>query len=291
MTSFRGIWIPLITPFRDGAVDYDAAARLAQHYAGQGIAGLVVCGTTGEAATLSDEEQDLLLATVVDAAGPQCSVAMGLAGNDTAAAVEAARRFDRSKACALLVTVPYYVRPSQAGMLAHFQAVAAATALPIILYNIPYRTGANLEVQTARVLAENPQFAAIKESGGNLNQLMDLLRDTPLQVLSGEDHLIFTACALGATGAIAAAAHVRPDLFVAMVQHVQAGRREEARALHNRLLPLVRLLFSEPNPGPIKALLSRQGWIRNELRLPMTPASAGCEAQVVEALARLDAPC
>lgn len=287
MPSFEGIWLPLITPFRDGSVDLSAAARLAAHYAGAGVYGLVVCGTTGEAATLSDDEQRQLLAAVIEAAGPRCPVAMGLSGNDTAAAAAAARRLDDYPLAALLVTAPYYVRPSQDGIRRHFEAIAAATRHPIILYNIPYRTGVNVDIDTVRALAANPQFVAIKESGGNLAQLMDLLRETPLRVLSGEDHLIFTACALGAHGAIAAAAHVRPELFVRLFESLRGGRLAEARALHERLLPVVRLLFSEPNPGPIKAVLAAQGWIADELRLPMTPASAACRAQLAAALAAI----
>jgi 4-hydroxy-tetrahydrodipicolinate synthase len=287
MTSFEGIWVPLVTPFRDGAVDHDAAHRLAAHYAAR-VHGLIVCGTTGEAATLSGEEQERLLETVTKAAGPRCPVAMGLAGNDTAAVAAAARQLE-TRAAAFLVTAPYYVRPSRDGIRRHFETVAGATRRPIILYNIPYRTGVNIDVATVRALAANPQFVAIKESGGDLPQLMDLLRDTPLKVLCGEDHLILAACALGAHGAIAAAAHVRPDLFVAMYEQLRAGALPAARALHNRLLPVVRLLFSEPNPGPIKAALAAQGWIADELRLPMTPASAACRAQLQMALAVLAA--
>jgi 4-hydroxy-tetrahydrodipicolinate synthase len=285
LQTFEGIWIPLVTPFRDGRVDLAAAARLAQYYASSGVSGLIVCGTTGEAATLADEEQDQLLVTVL--AAVKCPVLMGLGSYDTAAAVQRARRFAKLGAHGLLATVPYYVRPSQGGIRRHFEAIADATALPVVLYNIPYRTGVNLEIETARALAQHPRIVAIKESGGDLNQLMDLLRETPLRVLCGEDHLIFTACTLGAHGAIAAAAHVRPDLFVAMHAHLRAGRLGEARALHDRLLPMVRALFSEPNPGPIKAVLARQGWIENELRLPMTSASPVCEQRLVQALVQL----
>lgn len=284
MQSFEGIWLPLVTPFRKGMVDLAAAARLAAHYARRGVHGLVVCGTTGEAATLSDDEQLRLLAAVVEAAGP-CPVAMGISGSDTAAVAAAARRCGTLPVAALLVTAPGYVRPSQDGIRRHFEAVAAATDRPIMLYNIPYRTGVNIDVATVRALAANPQFVAIKESGANLPQLMDLLRETPLRVLCGEDHLIFTAGALGAHGAVAAAAHVRPELFVALYGHLRAGRLAEARALHNRLLPVVRLLFAEPNPGPVKAALAAAGWIEDELRLPMTRASESCRAQLHAALA------
>lgn len=284
MAQFEGIWLPLITPFRGGEVDLAAAARLAAHFVGQGVHGLIVCGTTGEAATLSREEQTGLLAAVIQAAGARCPVAMGVSGNDTRRVAETARHFAQLQPAALLVTAPYYTRPSQEGIRRHFEAVAAATARPIMLYNIPYRTGVNIEVATVAALARNPQFVAIKESGGNLNQLIDLLRETPLRVLCGEDHLIFAACALGAHGAVAAAAHVRPELFVAMVERLRAGRIDEARRLHNDLLPMVRALFAEPNPAPIKALLAAQGWVENELRLPMTRASEACRATLMALL-------
>ena len=288
MTRFEGIWLPLITPFRDGAVDLRALQALARRYAGAGLDGLIVCGTTGEPATLDDGEKVAVLDSVLEAAGGRCPVVMGLGGNDTRAAVGALDALRGRALAGLLVVAPYYTRPSQDGIRAHFQAIAQATELPLILYNIPYRTGVNVELATLQALCRAcPNVVAIKESGGNINQLMDLIRDTRLQVLSGEDHLIYTALCLGGAGAIAAAAHVRPELCVAMYRAFRAGRLDEARAISYRLLPLIRLLFAEPNPGPIKAVLALEGLIAEELRLPMTPVSEACRQALREALAGL----
>ncbi|HSW12517.1 MAG TPA: 4-hydroxy-tetrahydrodipicolinate synthase [Solimonas sp.] len=290
MSVFEGIWIPLVTPFRQGAVDLKAADRLAAHLAGSGIAGLVVCGTTGEAATLSEAEQEQLLACVQQAVRGRCAVMMGIAGNDTAAVAAAARRYTALAPAGLLVAAPYYVRPSQEGIRRHFEAVAAAAPLPIVIYNIPYRTGVNIEPATCRALAANSQFVAIKESGGgNFNQLSDLLHETPLRVLSGEDHLIFSTVCLGGHGAIAAAAHLYPERYVRMVELLRRGELAAARAIHDGLLPLIRLLFAEPNPAPLKAALAAQGWIGEELRLPMTPVSEACREALRAMLRRMDA--
>ncbi|HRE16739.1 MAG TPA: dihydrodipicolinate synthase family protein, partial [Rhodocyclaceae bacterium] len=171
---------------------------------------------------------------------------------------------------------PYYTRPAQAGILAHFGALAAATALPIVLYNIPYRTGINLDLDTVQALCAHPNIVGIKESGGNMNQLMDLIEHTRLAVLSGEDHLIYTTLALGGQGAISAAAHLLPERFVQLYAFARSGEWAKARTLARQLRPLVQNLFSEPNPGPIKAVLAREGRIAEELRLPMTPVSAAC---------------
>ncbi|WP_051710362.1 4-hydroxy-tetrahydrodipicolinate synthase [Andreprevotia chitinilytica] len=284
---FEGIWVPMVTPFRDGAVDLPAARRLAQHLCGGGIAGLVLFGTTGEASTVSGVEQQALFHAVREVV--PVPIVVGLSGANTAAVASAAKGWQEQGADGLLVTAPYYVRPSQEGIRRHFEAVAAATMLPIILYNIPYRTGVNIEVATVQALAANPQFVAIKESGGgNLEQLVALIEETPLKVLCGEDALIFTAACLGAHGAISAAANVRPDLYVAMLAQINAGNLVEARKLAQVLRPVIRDLFIEPNPAPAKAALALTGVIANELRLPMCTMSAAGEAQLQTTLARLE---
>ncbi|GLS03103.1 4-hydroxy-tetrahydrodipicolinate synthase [Chitiniphilus shinanonensis] len=285
---FEGIWVPMVTPLRDGALDLPAAARLASHLAGSGIAGLVLCGTTGEASALSATERRALFDAVRQAV--DLPLIVGVSGSATAAVVEQAASWDEAGAAGLLVAAPYYVRPSQAGVRAHFEAVAGATRLPIVLYNIPYRTGVNIEVDTVRALARNPQFVAIKESGGgSLAQLAALLAHTPLTVLCGEDAQLFPAFCLGAQGAIAAAAHLHPQRYVQLLADVRAGRLAEAREQARRLQPLIAALFSEPNPAPLKAALSHAGWLADELRLPMLPAGGDCRRQLDEALGMLSA--
>lgn len=289
MQVFEGIWLPLITPFRDGEVDLAAAQRLVRHYIDAGIHGFVVCGTTGEPATMDEAEQLALLDAVLDAAEERRPVVMGLGSNDTRAALQALDAIQRRPVAGLLTATPYYTRPSQQGIAAHFRAIASATPLPLILYNVPYRTGVTLDPATAQALAEVPNIVAIKESGGDMNRLMDLIRDTRLQVLSGEDHLSFTTLCLGGSGAIAAAAHLYPEWHVRMYELFRQGELVRARAIAAGLLPLTRALFSEPNPAPIKALLAQQGWIAEELRLPMTAVSAECRAQLIGALAQAGA--
>jgi 4-hydroxy-tetrahydrodipicolinate synthase len=274
MQAFEGIWLPLITPFRDGEVDLPAARRLVSHYIDAGIHGFVVCGTTGEAATLDETEQLAMLDVVLEGVDGRRPVVMGVTSNDTRETLRMLRAIERRPVAGLLSAAPYYSRPSQLGIAAHFRAIAAETPLPLILYNIPYRTGVNIDLATVQALADVPTIVAIKESGGNMNQLMDLIRETRLQVLSGEDHLIFTTLCLGGAGAIAAAAHLRPQQHVQVYESFRAGDVMLARELASDLLPITRALFAEENPAPIKALLAQQGFIAEELRLPMTPVSS-----------------
>lgn len=274
MTSFTGIWVPIVTPFKNGEVDFPAAQKLADELINHGIHGLVVCGTTGEAAALDDIEQAALLSAINEVAANRCPVAMGISGSSTRTVAEKVKRFNHHAPAAYLLSAPSYVRPSQQGILWHFQAVAAQTDIPIIIYNIPARTGVNIDAATIAALAQDERFTAVKESSGQLSQVKEILDSTRLQLLSGDDALLLSTLMLGGHGAISAAAHIRPDLFVHLYDLIRAGRNEEAAELFNALLPLIRLLFSEPNPGPLKAALAMQGKLRETLRLPMTPMSA-----------------
>jgi 4-hydroxy-tetrahydrodipicolinate synthase len=272
-SRFEGIWIPVVTPFRHGLVDLDATQRLAVDLVDSGVHGLVVCGTTGEAATLDEDEQTAMLCAVLEAVGSRCPVAMGIAGSNTREVVKKVTRLNQFDTAGYLITPPSYVCPSQQGILLHFQAISAATDRSIVLYNIPARTGVNIEQATAMALAADPNFVAIKQCGGNISRITDLLNQTSLKVFCGDDALIFTTLCLGGHGAISAAAHIRPDLYVRLFDLVRAGKIEQARTTFNALLPLIQHLFSEPNPGPVKAALALQGRIHEELRLPMTPIS------------------
>jgi 4-hydroxy-tetrahydrodipicolinate synthase len=287
MTRFEGVWVPMVTPFRYGRVDVEAAQRLAAGLADDGVHGLVVCGTTGEAATLSATEQNTLLSAVLEAAGSRCPVVMGISGCDTRAMADRVTRLEDRGIAGFLVSAPAYVRPSQEGILLHFRTIASSTGRPILIYNIPYRTGVNIEPATVKALSTDGRFAAIKECGGNIQQLMDLINETPLKVLCGEDSLTFVTLCLGGHGAIAASAHIRPDLHVRLFELIRAGQIERARSISRALLPLIRLLFSEPNPGPVKTALALQGKITEELRMPMMSASEGCRKQLESALERV----
>ncbi|MDC8758686.1 4-hydroxy-tetrahydrodipicolinate synthase [Janthinobacterium fluminis] len=284
---FQGIWVPMVTPFRDGEVDYAAARALATALAASGIHGLVVCGTTGEAAMLSEAEQTMLLAEVLDAVGPHFPVVMGVGGSDTRAVAARAQRFNDHPLAGLLISAPAYVRPSQLGILRHFQAMSAATDHSIILYNVPARTGINIAPATVAELSQDTRFVAIKEAGGDMQQLTELLLTTRLDVLGGDDALLLATLCAGGHGAISAAAQIRPDLYVQLFDLVKSGQLHAAQQLFKALLPMIRLLFAEPNPGPIKAALAMQGRIRDELRLPMTPMSAAGKARLSAALEQL----
>jgi 4-hydroxy-tetrahydrodipicolinate synthase len=288
-TSFRGIWVPLVTPMERGDIDLARLQALADGLIAQGAHGLVVCGTTGEAPQLGLGEQAVALSAVLETARRRCPVLLGVGGSDTFAAASKVREFDDTDLAGYLVSTPAYVRPSQEGLLRHFETIADATDKPIVLYNVPARTGVNLELATARTLAQRPQFAAIKEAGGSLQRMEELVRHTPLSMLCGDDALLFAALCGGGHGAISASAHIRVDLYVQLYDLVRDGRLAEAMTLFDHLLPVIRLLFSEPNPAPLKAALAMQGLLRDELRLPMTPASSACRGHLAAALAALDA--
>jgi len=189
----------------------------------------------------------------------------------------------------LLVTPPHYIRPSQAGLADYFVRLADASSVPLILYNIPYRTGINISLETIRTLAQHERIVAIKDCGGDAAVTMQLIADGKLDVLSGEDHQIFSTLCLGGAGAITAAAHIRPDLYVRLVELVRSERIAEARRLFYQLLPLIQLLFKEPNPAMVKAALATMGCIRDELRPPMQVATAAWREQLAGELRRIAA--
>ncbi|MDB5766565.1 MAG: dapA2 [Collimonas fungivorans] len=287
MSIFEGIWVPLVTPFRQGKLDLYGAQQLALNLSAAGVHGLVVCGTTGEAATLSEHEQEKMLCSVMEAVQERCPVAMGISGSDTRAVTEKIERLNALRPAAFLVSAPSYVRPSQEGIRLHFEALAAVAESPLILYNIPARTGVNIDVATVSALEQHANIVAIKESSGNLAQTMELINRTDLRILCGDDTLLFNTLCLGGHGAISAAAHIRPDLFVHLFELVRAAQLGSARALFKQLLPMIQLLFSEPNPGPVKAALAMQGQIQDELRLPMTRMSAAGRVKLARALEKL----
>lgn len=281
--DFSGLWIPLVTPFNGNNIDHAALKGLVAHYRASGIAGLVVCGSTGEAAALSDEEQIDVLQMVM-AEAPGLPVVMGVSGYHLGKTAERIKTLGALGISGILLPAPSYIRPSQAGLVEWFTALADASAVPVILYDIPYRTGSTLELATLLSLASHPRICAIKDCGGDPAKTHALIADGRLQVLAGEDVNIFSTVSQGGHGAIAAAAHVHTERFVQVLALLKAGEIAQASALWAPLLPLIDGLFSEPNPGPLKALLARQGLLQNRLRSPMTPASAA----LVEKLQRLD---
>ncbi|AYF49106.1 4-hydroxy-tetrahydrodipicolinate synthase [Pseudomonas fluorescens] len=268
MSSFQGIWVPVVTPFHDGAIDFIGLHRLASHLLEQHVAGIMVCTTTGEAASLSRAEQLAVLDAVLQWV-PAHRVVMGLAGNNQGELLQFQGEVLKRPVAGLLVPAPSYIRPSQAGLEAFFRTVADASSAPIILYDIPYRTGVTFEQATLLNIVAHERIVAIKDCGGNLDTTLALLASGAVDVLCGEDIQIFNALCLGASGAIAASAHVRTAEFVALWQQVRDNQLAEARTTFLELVPLINTMFMEPNPAPVKAALALEGLISDELRAPM----------------------
>ncbi len=287
--DFSGLWIPLVTPFRDGAVDHAALAALTERLASSGIAGFVVCGSTGEAAALDANEQLAVLATVAKTV-PALPRIMGLSGYHLGKTVARVRELNDQGLAGLLVPAPSYIRPSQAGLLAWFEAIADASAAPLLVYDIPYRTGATIARETLLALAADARICGLKDCGGDMAKTRALIADGRLQVLAGEDAQIFSTVAEGGVGAIAASAHLHTARFVQVIRLMREGRLAEARPLWQALLPLIEALFAEPNPGPLKAVLARQGLMQDELRAPMTRASDALREQLSRLQAALSRP-
>lgn len=282
--DFSGLWLPLVTPFEHGEVDHRALKRLLAHYRDSGISGLVVCGSTGEAAALDEAEQLGLLQAVL-ALAPGLPVIMGVSGSHLGKAAARVRAVSALGISGILLPAPAYIRPSQAGLVEWFTTLADTSAVPLVLYDIPYRTGSQLALETLLALAAHPRIRALKDCGGDPAKTRALISDGRLQVLAGEDAAIFSTLVQGGHGAISAAAHLHTARFVEVLRRLRAGDQAGAQALWTPLLPLIAALFAEPNPGPLKAVLARQGLLRNELRSPMKPASAALSEQLL----RLDA--
>ncbi|NWB98435.1 4-hydroxy-tetrahydrodipicolinate synthase [Pseudomonas gingeri] len=286
MSSFQGIWVPLVTPFVNQAIDFVALRRLVAHLLDSGVDGIVVCGTTGEAAALGKHEQLAVLDAVLEWV-PSQRVVMGLAGNNLTELLQFQSEILKRTLAGLLVPAPYYIRPSQAGLEGFFKTVADASSVPIIVYDIPYRTGVSFEQATLLNIVAHENIVAIKDCGGNLGNTLALLASGLVDVLCGEDNQMFNALCLGATGAIAASAHLHPELFVQLHRQIQDQQLAAARTTFFQLTPLIQALFVEPNPGPVKTALALQGLIRDELRAPMQVSSEATSQHLENILATL----
>lgn len=290
-TDFSGLWIPLITPFRHGDVDHPALVGLVRHLAQQGIRGFVVCGSTGEAAALSEAEQLAVLHTVREAA-PGLPIIMGLSGYHLGDTLQWVGRVtaagNQPPLHGLLVPAPHYIRPAQGGLLHWFRTIAdtaGAQGVPTLLYDIPARTGVRMELATLLALAEHPHIRGVKDCGGDAGKTLALIADARLQVLAGDDLDVFATVAAGGAGSISAAAHFATARFAAVIEHLRAGQLHEAQHAWRPLPALIAAAFGEPNPAVIKAGLASQGWVANELRRPMVEASDGATRRLISALA------
>jgi 4-hydroxy-tetrahydrodipicolinate synthase len=286
---FHGAITAIITPFRNGRLDAPALRRLVGFQIRNGISGIVPCGTTGESATLSIEEHERVIDAVLDAADGRVPVIAGTGSNSTKEAVTLTRYARKAGADAALLITPYYNKPTQRGLLAHFTAVADSSDIPILLYNVPGRTGVNMAAETVARLAEVKNIVGVKEASGNLAQICDILRMTPRTfcVLSGDDGLYFPMLALGAKGVISVASNVVPKEMAALYDAFALGQVARAREIHFHLWPLLQALFIETNPVPVKTALAMMGKVREEFRLPlcgMSDANRKALAKVLSGL-------
>lgn len=283
----RGCGTALVTPFdRDGEVDERALGELVEWQVAEGVHFLVPCGSTGEAATMPPEEQARVVRLVAERAAGRVPIVAGAGSNDTRRAMQLSALMREAGATHLLHVSPMYNKPPQRGIVEHFRAVAEATDLPIVVYNVPGRTGSNVEAATALQLAELPNVVAIKEASGNLAQIGEILLHRPADfaVLSGDDALTLAVMAAGGDGVISVTSNATPRLMAQLVDACLAGDLAAARALHTRLVPWMSAAFVESNPLPAKAALAMLGRIENVLRLPLVPLDARHEGVVREAL-------
>jgi 4-hydroxy-tetrahydrodipicolinate synthase len=272
---FEGVFTALITPFRDGAVDERALTELVELQIAAGVSGLVPCGSTGEAATLSHAEHRRVVEVVVAAARGRVLVLAGTGSNSTAEAIELTLHAKEAGADGALLISPYYNKPPQDGIYEHYRAIAARTAFPLVVYNIPGRTASNILPETMARLAEIEQVVGVKESCGDFHQIARMLRLVPrdFAVLSGDDWALLPLLALGGRGVISTTSNVAPADVVELVRAFRGGDLSRAREVHERLLPLMDALFLDTNPIPVKSALALRGLVRDELRLPLVPMS------------------
>ena len=272
---FKGLGIALITPFKeDGSVDYDALIRLVDYQLNNGADFFCILATTGETPTLTREEKQKIKDLVVDYVQARVPILIGCGGNNTAAVVEELQTADFKGIDGILSVCPYYNKPSQEGLYQHFKAIAAATQLPVVLYNVPGRTGVNLQAATTVRLARDCQnIVAIKEASGNREQVDEIIKNKPadFDVISGDDSLTFPMVSCGAVGVISVIGNALPKEFSRMIRLQMRGEYDPARTIHHRFTDLFSLLFVDGNPAGVKAMLSEMGFIQNVLRLPLVP--------------------
>ena len=280
---FKGTGIALITPFKqDGAVDIEALERIVNHVIDGGADFLVALGTTSEAPTLTVAEKKQVVDTILKANAGRLPVMLGLGGNNTQAVIDAIQAQDFTGIGSILSVVPFYNKPNQRGMKAHFEAIADASPVPVVVYNVPGRVGVNLQAATCVELAKHPNIIAVKEASGNLMQIMEILRDKPadFDVISGDDGITQPLMALGATGVISVAANAYTKPFSQMMNAMKEGHTDEALRLHYAMLRMNQLIFADGSPAGIKCLMSKMGLCHNVLRLPLVPVTENTQQDI-----------
>lgn len=269
---FRGTFTALVTPFRNGEIDFDGFERVVESQIAGGVDGVIAVGTTGESPTLSHDESEAVIRKCVELGKDRCTVLAGTGSYATRAAIDATKKAEKMGVNGALVVAPYYNKPSQEGLFRHFKSVADATALPIMLYNIPGRCGVDIGPDTVVRLAESCRnIVAIKEAGGSVERVSELRRKLPdsFTILSGDDSLTLPFMSVGAVGVVSVASNLFPAEVVALVKACQSGAAAEAEKVHRRLFGLFKDLFIEPNPVPVKTALAWAGMISAEVRLPL----------------------
>ena len=288
MSIFEGSAVALVTPFTQEGIHFDALKRLLDFQLDNGTDALVICGTTGEPATMTVEEKHAVMQTAIQHVAGRRPVILGTGGNNTAAVIRESKYAEDLGADALLIVTPYYNKCSQEGLLRHYFAIAEQTALPIILYNVPGRTGVNLLPATAARLAEHPRLAAIKEASGNISQIAETIRLTRgrMDIYSGNDDQTLPILALGGKGVISVSANVIPRIMHDICALYLSGKTDEARDLFLEYDPLNLALFTDVNPIPVKTALNHMGFAAGPLRLPLCEMSQAAEAALTETLRR-----
>jgi 4-hydroxy-tetrahydrodipicolinate synthase len=272
--NFGQVLTAMVTPFdQHGEIDYNAARTLVNYLIANGTDGLVVAGTTGESPTLTTEEKIALFKFVVEVAAGRVPVIAGTGSNNTRASISLTKQAEEAGVDGIMLVAPYYNKPSQEGMFQHFKAIAEATSLPVMLYNIPGRSVVNISVETIVRLSEISNIVAVKEASGNLDAMAEIISRTPdtFTLYSGDDGLTIPVLAIGGAGVVSVASHVIGNQMQEMVTLFKNGRVQEAAVLHRSLLPIMKALFTAPNPTPVKAALNMQGIQVGDVRLPMIP--------------------
>lgn len=291
MNSLVGMGVALVTPFKsDLSVDHEALAKVVEFNIENGTDYLVISGTTGESVTITKEEKKAIVQTIVKVNAGRLPLVIGIGGNNTAAVVEELKTTDLSPFAAVLSVAPYYSKPTQEGLYQHFKAVAKASSIPVILYNVPGRTAKNMEPETSLRLARDfESIVAIKEAGNNPDQYKTLLKNKPedFLVISGDDDLVCDVVLQGGSGVISVIGQALPELFSTMIHKGLEGDRLTSKALERKALPLINLIFEENNPAGIKAVLQQLGLCSDTVRLPLVTATDVLKSKIKEALAQL----
>ncbi|AGF59476.1 4-hydroxy-tetrahydrodipicolinate synthase [Clostridium saccharoperbutylacetonicum] len=270
--KIEGVLVPLITPFKDGQVDLKSYKRMIDHYIEEGVTGIMPLATTGECPTILPNEYDEVLTKTLEYCNNRVPIYVGLGGNNTSEVVSKLKVVEKHKVNGILSVAPYYSRPNQRGIYEHFKCISEATDLDIILYNIPYRTGTNIENETVERLAELKNIVAIKDCSGNIKQTIELLLNPPkdFSILTGEDALFYTTLTMGGQGGIMSSAHLKTKEFIEVYNLIRANNHQEALEKWKSLQNMIPLLFAEPNPTPVKYCLKKLGLIdSDEVRLPL----------------------